>query len=87
VHKSVVMQGSYRLANLPKYFSCVVFAEVATLDFFKEGAPVGVFKYHVSYILLFLVVEVHKLNNIGVVEALVNRYLFLGVFVIDLNEA
>jgi hypothetical protein len=86
VHDSVAVKHANGFADLPENLADDILAHITALDLFEKGATVGVLQHHISDILLFLVVVVEELHDARVVQPLVQRYLILGVFVIDLSE-
>lgn len=79
------MEHAHCLADLPEDLADNVFAHVAALNLFEEGAAVGVLQYHIRDILLLLVVVIQQLHDTRMVETLVQGDLVLRVFVIDLR--
>lgn len=86
VHYTVYVQCSHGLAHLPEYLPDHFFAHIAALYFLKESPPIGIFQYHIRYMLLLFIIEVEQFDNIRVVEPFMKCDLILRIFVIDLNK-
>lgn len=87
MHEVILMQVLNRLTNALKIplDQLLIQLSVAKLDLFVETAPGGVLQYHIGDILLFLVVVIDELYDIGVDEFMMHIDLLLCVLVVDLR--